>query len=140
MRVPRGTELVSKASVEQLTCRFRTAYDVDLWPFSVDEAEWRQPERMQHPARTSTGEQAVAAARLHLQCLGDVMFQGLPLEMLRFHLAGDANVVYPLYELLSENCVEIQLRGPQRSEKAPRSGAGTHSHGRVRRRGESSAI
>ena len=46
VRVPRGTELVSKASVEQLPCRFRTAYDVDLWPFTVDEAEWRQPERM----------------------------------------------------------------------------------------------
>jgi type VI secretion system protein ImpG len=117
VRVPRGTELVSKASVEQLPCRFRTAYDIDLWPFSVDEAEWRQPERMQRPARTSSGEQAVAGARLHLQCLGDVVFQGLPLEKLRFYLSGDANVAYPLYELLSESCVEIQLRDPKDPKK-----------------------
>jgi type VI secretion system protein ImpG len=115
--VPRGTELVSKTTVEQLPCRFRTAYDVDLWPFSVDEAEWRQPERMQRPARTTNGEQAVAGARLHLKCLGDVVFHGLPLTKLRFHLAGDANVVYPLYELLSESCVEIQLRDPKDPKK-----------------------
>jgi type VI secretion system protein ImpG len=117
VQVPRGTELVSKATVEQLSCRFRTAYDVDLWPFSVDDAEWRQPERMQRPARTSAGEQGVAAARLHLQCLGDVVFDGLPLEKLRFHLSGDANIVYSLYELLSENCVEIQLRDPKDAKK-----------------------
>ena len=117
MRVPRGAELVSKATVEQLSCKFRTAYSVDLWPFSVDEAEWRQPERMKRPARTSAGEQVVAAARLHLQCLGDVVFHGLPLEKARFHLSGDANVVYPLYELLSESCIEIQLRDPKDPKK-----------------------
>lgn len=113
VRIPRGTELISKASIEQLPCKFRTAYDVDLWPFSVDEAEWRQPERMQRPARASAGEQAVACIRLHLQCTDDVSFHGLQLEKLRFHLSGDANVVYPLYELLSENCIEIQLRDPK---------------------------
>jgi type VI secretion system protein ImpG len=116
-RVPRGAELISNASVEQLPCRFRTAYDVDLWPFSVDEAEWRQPERFQRPARTSAGEQPVAGARLHLQCVGDVVLQGLPLEKLRFHLAGDANVVYALYELLTESCIEIQLRDPKDPKK-----------------------
>jgi type VI secretion system protein ImpG len=117
VRVPRGTELVSKASVEQLPCRFRTAYDVDLWPFVVDDAEWCQPDQMKRPARTSAGEKAVAGARLHLKCLGDVVFQGLPLEKLRFHITGDANVVYPLYELLSERCVEIQLRDPKDPKK-----------------------
>jgi type VI secretion system protein ImpG len=117
VRIPRGTELVSKATVEQLPCKFRTAYDVDLWPISVDEAEWRQPERMQRPVRTSDGEQPVAAARLRLKCLGDVVFEGLPLEKLRFHLSGDANVVYTMYEFFSERCIEIQLRDTKDSKK-----------------------
>ena len=113
MRIPRGTPLVTKATVEGLPCRFLTAYDVDLWPFSVAAAEWRQPERMQRPPRASVGVQAVAAARLRLRCGQDVVFSGLPLSHLRFHLAGDASVVYSLYELFSEKCIEIQLRDPK---------------------------
>jgi type VI secretion system protein ImpG len=113
MRIPRGTPLVSKATVEGLACRFQTAYDVELWPFSVAAAEWRQPERMQRPPRASTGQQAVAAARLRLRCQRDVSFAGLPLTRLRFHFAGDTSVVYSLYELLAEKCFEIQLRDPK---------------------------
>jgi len=105
--------MVSKATVEGLACRFLTAYDVDLWPFSVASAEWRQPERMQRPPRSTTGIQAVAAVRLRLRCQTDVLFSGLPLSSLHFHLAGDASVVYSLYELLAENCIEIQLRDPK---------------------------
>jgi type VI secretion system protein ImpG len=113
MRIPRGTPLVTKATVDGLPCRFQTAYDVDLWPFSVAAAEWRQPERMQRPPRASGGVQAAAAARLRLRCQKDVVFSGLPLKRLRFHLAGDASVVYSLYEFFSEKCVEIQLRDPK---------------------------
>jgi len=113
MRIPRGTALVSKLTVEGLACRFQTAYDVDLWPFTIAAAEWRQPERMQRPPRATVGVQAVAAARLRLRCHRDVVFTGLPISKLRFHLAGDAGVVYSLYELLSEKCIEIQLRDPK---------------------------
>ncbi len=112
-RVPRGTSMVSKATVEGMPCRFQTAYDVDLWPISVVEAEWRQAERLQYPVR-STGEiQAVAAARLHLKCFQDVVLEGLPLSKLRFYLSGDASVVYNLYEMISASCIEIQLRNPK---------------------------
>ena len=117
LRIPRSTQLVTKATVEGLPCRFRTAYDVEIWPLTVAAAEWRQPERMQRPPRASTGVQAVAAARLRLRCQPDVVFSGLPLSRLRFHLAGDASVVYSLYELFGENCIEIQLRDPKDEKK-----------------------
>ncbi len=117
MCIPRGTPLVTKATVEGLPCRFQTAYDVDLWPFSVAAAEWRQPERMKRPPRATVGVQAMAAARLLLRCQRDVVFTGLPLSRLRFHLAGDASVVYSLYELFSEKCIEIQLRDPKDERK-----------------------
>lgn len=116
VRLPRATELVSKQTVDGLPCRFQTAYDVDLWPFSVVEAEWRQPERMQRPPRPMSGVQAVAAARLRLRCYKDVVFSGLPLNRLRFYLAGDAKSAYALYELLAEKCKEIQIRNPKNEE------------------------
>jgi type VI secretion system protein ImpG len=109
MTIPRGTQLVSKSTVDKLAVRFRTTYDVDLWPFRVSEAEWRQPERLPRQPRASTGQQAVAAARLRLSCLQDVAFDGLPMRKLRIYLAGDAAVVFPLYEMLAQNCIEIQI-------------------------------
>ena len=109
LTIPRDTPLVSRSTVDGMPVRFRTSYDVTLWPFRVTEAEWRQPERLQRPVRSTIGPQAVAAARLRLSCLPDVSFAGLPLKKLRFHLSGDPAVVYPLYELLSVNCVEIQV-------------------------------
>ncbi len=112
-RIPRGTTLTSKATVREMPCRFVTAYDVDLWPFTVALAEWRKPDRMQRPPRASLGKQAGAVARLLLRCQRDVSFQGMPVSRLRFHLAGDAAVVFPLYELLARNCIEIQIRDPR---------------------------
>jgi len=117
LRVPRGTSLVTKATVDGMPCRFKTAYDVDLWPFSVAVAAWRQPERMQRPPRASSGAQAVAAVRLLLRCQRDVNFTGMPLSRLRFHLSGDPSVVFNLYELLAEKCIEIQLRDPKDDRK-----------------------
>jgi type VI secretion system protein ImpG len=112
-RVKKGSELVTKGTVEGVACRFRTAYDVDLWPFTVTEAEWRKPELLQTPALSNGPVAAFAAARLKLTCYPDVTLQGLPLGTLRFYLAGDAAVVYGLYELFSANCIEIQLRDPR---------------------------
>jgi type VI secretion system protein ImpG len=111
--VPRGTAMVTKATVDGMPCRFQSAYDVELWPFTVAEAEWRQAERLQYPVRASGEVQAVAAVRLHLKCFQDVVFQGLPLSKLRFYLAGDASVVYNVYEMISANCIEILLRDPK---------------------------
>ncbi len=112
-RIPRGTAMVTKSTVDGLPCRFQTAYDVDLWPFSVAEAEWRQPERLQNPVRSTGDLQAVSVARLRLKCYPDVVLEGLPLETLRFYLSGDPSVVYNLYEMISANCIEIQLRDPK---------------------------
>ena len=113
VKVPRGASMVTKATVDGLSCRFQTAYDVELWPFSVVDAEWRQPERLQVPARASGDVQAVAVARLRLKCFPDVVFQGLPVSKLRFYLSGDASIVYNLYEMISSNCIEIQIRDPK---------------------------
>src|ERR1035437_759405 len=67
MRIPRATPLVTKATVEGLPCRFLTAYDVDLWPFSVATAEWRQPERMKRPLPALPQMHALDASSFRLR-------------------------------------------------------------------------
>ena len=108
--VARGTELVSHGTVGGVPLRFKTAYDVALWPAEVVQAEWRQPNRLETPVRSTDGRAVAAVARIRLRCLADVEFAQLSIEKLRFFLSGDPATAYPLYELLASRCLEVQLR------------------------------
>jgi len=108
--VPRGTAIATKRLVDGQPCRFRTAYPVELWPFTVGECEWRQPERLADPVRVPG---AAGALRVRLQCGRDVSFAQISPSRLVFHLTGETNVVHTLYELLCRNCISILVRNPQ---------------------------
>ena len=108
--MPAGTQLATKRQVDGQPCRFRTAYAVDLWPFTVAECEWRQPERLSDPVRVPG---AAGVLRMRLECARDVSFDQLNPRRLVFHLAGETNVVHTLYELLCRNCISILVRNPQ---------------------------
>ena len=108
--IPAGTSLATKRLVDGQPCRFRTAYPVELWPFTVGQCEWRQPERLSDPVRVPG---AVGVLRLQLQCSRDVLFNQLNPGKLVFHLTGESNVVHTLYELLCRNCMTVLVRNPQ---------------------------
>jgi type VI secretion system protein ImpG len=108
--IPAGTSLATKRLVDGQPCRFRTAYPVELWPFTVGQCEWRQPERLSDPIRVPG---AVGVLRLQLQCARDVSFDQLNPGKLVFHLTGESNVVHTLYELLCRNCIAVLVRNPQ---------------------------
>jgi type VI secretion system protein ImpG len=110
LRVPAKTQLATKRTVDDRTCRFQTAYPVELWPFSVSECEWRQPERLAESVRVPG---AVGVVRMRLRCARDVTFNQFRVGKLAFHLTGDTNVVHTLYELLCRNCISILVRNPQ---------------------------
>ena len=112
--VPAGTRLTSKRTVEGLPCRFRTVYPVELWPLSVADCTWRQPEQIPRPLRINN---ASAVMRLVLRADKDVALGTLPIQRLRLYLAGENNVLQTLYEVLSRNCIRIVLRDPLRPEK-----------------------
>jgi len=107
--MPRGTPIATKRMVDGYPCRFQTAYPVELWPFTVSECEWRQPERLADPARVPG---AAGVLRMRLQCARDVSFNMLNPERLVFHLTGETNVVHTLYELLCRNCISVLVRNP----------------------------
>jgi len=111
--MPAGTPLFTKRLVDGSPCRFRTAYPVDLWPFTVGECEWRQPERLVPPVRVPG---AVGVLRIKLECARDIDFTQLNPKRLAFYLAGESNVAHTLYELLSRNCISILVRNPQQKD------------------------
>ncbi len=108
VKVPRGTPLYTRPA-NGVTCKFRACYDTVIWPLSIVEAQWRTPDRLDPPVK---GSDAVAAIRLLLRCHPGVTFNELRVPALRFHLLGDPNLVYPLYELLCNNCSGVLLRDP----------------------------
>ena len=104
--IPRGAALYSKP-VGGTPCRFRTCYDTTLWPVTVTGAQWRTPDQLK-PA--VTGTTAVGALRVELACLPDMRLDKLELKTLRLYLNGETALVSTLYEVLCNNCVQIQLR------------------------------
>jgi type VI secretion system protein ImpG len=108
--MPRGTAIATKRLVDGQPCRFRTAYPVELWPFTVGECEWRQPERLSDPVRVPG---AAGVLRVRLQCARDVAFTMINPTRVAFHLAGETNVVHTLYELLCRNAIAVLVRNPQ---------------------------
>ncbi|MGI4757767.1 MAG: type VI secretion system baseplate subunit TssF, partial [Janthinobacterium lividum] len=112
--IPRGTQLVTKRKVEGMPCRFRTVFDVQLWPMTVAECVWRQPEQIASPLRVPG---AVAALRVLLQAGDDVSLGAMGLDAFRFYLSGNSSVTLNLYELLSRNCIRIVARNPKQPLK-----------------------
>jgi type VI secretion system protein ImpG len=127
--VPRGSELRSKL-VQGLPCRFRTSYDVTLWPASIAAAEWTAADRVGGGVRLG---EAVGAVRVELRAFGTLRLgqltvkprggagdPGAPgLDALRLHLAGEASVADALHELLLNSCLRVVVRDPDQPNRAP---------------------
>lgn len=113
--IPAGSLLQSQR-LNGTACKFRTSYPTTLWPLEVKNATFRSSEGVFQPAGIGT---SVAALKVDLECLPDVVLRGLQLETLRFYLSGESNVVSTLYELLFNNCVAITARNPEAAGASP---------------------
>ncbi|MCZ2146534.1 MAG: type VI secretion system baseplate subunit TssF [Bryobacterales bacterium] len=115
LKIPRNTTMYSK-SVGGDPCKFRTCYDTTLWPVTITEANYLPPDRLTPPIKST---EAVGALRLQLQTAQDVQFDKLEMDALRFYLHGDSKLIHTIYELLLNNCVQIQVRDPQNTRRKP---------------------
>ena len=104
--IPKGTPIQSRPA-EGFVCRFRSCYETELWPLSVESAAWRPGSSL--PPGLSP-HQTAAAVEIRIQCQPDVSFSGLNLSRLRFYLNGGNDLVYPLYELLLRKCHTILIQ------------------------------
>lgn len=108
-RIPAGSMLLAPPA-SGVRCRFRTTYDVTVWPLRIAEAEWSDARGLDLGARA---RDIAAALRVRLETTDEQTLEELELDSLRFYLDGDLPLVSALHELLDNNCVEIVARDPE---------------------------
>ncbi|HEX5126573.1 MAG TPA: type VI secretion system baseplate subunit TssF [Rhodocyclaceae bacterium] len=116
LNLPRHTQLLSRR-VNDMPCRFRTAYPVDLWPIEVSAASFEPTQRTDFALRK---QDTAATVRIRLSCFPGQFFNGLGVDRLRFFLQGEPPVMHALYELLLNNTNEVSLSIGETSTALPR--------------------
>jgi type VI secretion system protein ImpG len=94
LRVPAATSLSTTAATGE-TCRFRTAWDLKLWPLKLEALRLEDPRTL----------------RLDFQCEPGLDVAELELDTLRLHLAGDLLTTMPLQELLMSGVERLEVQG-----------------------------
>jgi type VI secretion system protein ImpG len=103
--IERHTLLYSR-KVDEVACRFRTAYPVRLWPLAVAAVDTPVPGR----AETALFRDAKAAIRVRLRLEAGPSLGAFRIESLRFHLDGDPGLVHVLYEALLRRPLGVIVR------------------------------
>lgn len=116
--VPRGATAYSSA-INNVQCRFCTAYPTQLWPIDVASATFGTSTDL---GSYGTGEQARYALRIELQVIGGHKLSSLDLNELRFRIGGDSQAAYWIYEVLFNNVRKILLRSLGSKSTPSRSG------------------
>lgn len=100
--IPRHTQLFTDTEQGE-TCRFRTAYDVTLWPIEVSYAGIESADQYDFLDDTDV----TTVLRLRLVALGKASLSELEVGRLRFYLNGEFGQMGALYELLFTNVGRI---------------------------------
>ncbi|HEX4128837.1 MAG TPA: type VI secretion system baseplate subunit TssF [Pirellulales bacterium] len=108
--LPRHSKLYSR-TVRDVSCRFRTAYPVTLWPLEITAARYQTaPFADVTPPGVSSG--APALVRLELRTTGETSLAELQLDRLRLFLSGDDLTTRTLYELIFNHVTQVLVRAP----------------------------
>jgi type VI secretion system protein ImpG len=105
-RIDRHSRLHTQA-VDGLACQFRTCYPVTLWPVALTAARLQPPP---FPPGLRPPPHTAAVLTLQLECQAEMRFAELTLDRLRFYLAGDNQLIPPLYERIFNNTVQVAFR------------------------------
>lgn len=106
--VPRHT-LVRTVPVDGVTCQFRTAYDVALWPVRVADARLQiQPGNLARGGKPSAGE-----LTLSLEALPGSRWETLAPAQLRFYLDLEPALAGLLYERLLARVDHLRIEDSQ---------------------------
>jgi type VI secretion system protein ImpG len=118
-KIQRGAILYSRP-IQGMPCRFRTAYPVTLWPIEVVSGAYESLDPI-----SSRGKWETAEIKIGLRCINGTRLSQLKagqeqnapaLDSLRFYLNGEQQLIYPLYEAIFNNAVEVELK-PRPSQR-----------------------
>jgi type VI secretion system protein ImpG len=98
--VPRIKTELESSPVGNTRCRFRTCYDVELLPISLEDV-------------VLEGQQLKITFRL----LNGVQFSTLGLDKIRLNLHGDPTIQYELYNMFCRNIQKVSVRSSNGSDQ-----------------------
>ncbi|OWW19071.1 type VI secretion system baseplate subunit TssF [Noviherbaspirillum denitrificans] len=104
--VPRHHPAISPP-VGGMPCRFRTCYDVDLYPLTLASASIRMASASDYLRRIAPD--AAAAITLEFETQGALPLAQLKLDRLRFFLDGEPALMHVLYELLLTRAMRVRV-------------------------------
>jgi type VI secretion system protein ImpG len=102
--VNRHTPLFTE-TMEALSCRFRTCYPVVLWPLEIAYAGFESTDQFSF---LDNSPRVATVLRLKIEAK-QASLKELDLKRLRFHLSGDLNAAFRLYELIFGNTLSVAL-------------------------------
>ncbi len=109
-RMERGTRLNSRP-VDGTPCRFRTAFETDLFPIEIESAALESD-----APKDGLGKFASCRIRISMRCYGNASLSEFRIDgnsvpsSLRFYIDGDPQLTFPLYEILFNHAVAIEFR------------------------------
>lgn len=110
-KLERGAKLNSRP-VDGTPCRFRTTYDVELAPLELQSAALESA-----APKDGRGKYLDSHIRMSFRCFGDAnLFEfkvgdtGEPPKSLRFHINGDPQLIFPLYEIIFNHATSVEFR------------------------------
>jgi type VI secretion system protein ImpG len=106
--VPRHQQVITPA-IAGVPCRFRSSYDVALWPLKVDSSTLELTQSSEYLRRLAPD--AAAVLTLDLSCQGGLKAGEIGLDRLRFFLDGTPQLMHLLYELLCGKTLRVQVSG-----------------------------
>ena len=105
--VARHSELETDP-IDGMPCRFRTAYDLQLWPIEIGSITYRG-EPFEAPSnQVSAIAESVVSIKLKTFS-PKVQFSKIPIESLRFYLNGQDQYIHNLYEMLHNDCIGVAV-------------------------------
>lgn len=111
-KVPQGTTIFTRP-VQGFSCKFRSCYDVTIWPLEIISASIDSPTPI-----NSKGKWAKASLRINLQCQNELSFSQLEVDKLRFYIDGDNHLVYYLYELIFNQANSLEIHSTNKRKNS----------------------
>lgn len=105
--VKRGTEFETKVDGMK-SCTFRSCYETDVWPMSVQSAEYKNSPFNAPQPPSNTPAKSLLKLQLNTE-FDNTAIKELGADRLRFYLNGQRHHVYSLYELLNRQLISIGI-------------------------------
>ena len=103
--IPRHHPVIAP-SIQGVSCRFRTCYEVALWPLRVKHVKLELSQASEYLRKLGAG---AAVITLELETLGNLSLESIQLDKLRFFLDGETPLMHLLYELLQARLLSVRV-------------------------------